>query len=293
MRLLKFLTLLGIALGAGATQAAVNDALPADYVPLGAGASTFSVYAVNRQTVGPYKNGQKLIDGTLNSQISVVRITHTLRLAGNTVSLMGVLPWSQNSIGPAPLATALGQEATGFGDLRMGATGWLINNRESGEYLGVTGLLFFPTGNYIANQVLNAGENRHKFTLNAGWIRPLSTSYVLEVLPELAWFGDNTNYAGGRSLSQSAAYALSGYLRYRANPSWQWHLGAQINRGGATRINGIDQNNAPDNTRVMVGTTYLTDDKKTQWILRFAKDTEVKNGFATESEVLLRYLKPF
>ena len=293
MHLLNFLILLGMTLLSGATQAAINDALPADYVPQEPGGSTFSVYAFNRQAVGPYKNGQKLVDGTVNTQISVVRITHTLHLAGNPVSLMAVLPWSQTSVGPAPLASALGQEATGLGDLRMGATGWLINNRDSGEYLGVTGLAFLPNGNYTANQVLNAGENRYKFTLNAGWIRPLSNAFVLEVLPELAWFGDNTSYVGGRTLSQTTAYALSGYLRYRANPSWQWHLGAQINRGGETRINGIDQNNAPDNNRIMVGTTYLTADKKNQWIFRFAKDTKVKNGIATESEVMLRYLKPF
>jgi hypothetical protein len=292
MRFIQFLTF-GLLWLAGTSHAAVNDALPADYFPLEPGSSTFAVYAVDRHTEGPYKNGTKLLAGTLNTQYSVVRATHILRLAGQPISLIGVLPWSQNSVGPAPLAKALGQDASGFGDVRVGATGWLLSDRERGEYVGVTGLLFFPTGSYDPNQVLNAGENRHKFTLNAGWIHPLSSAFILEVLPEVAWFGDNTNYLGGRTLSQKPAYALTSYLRYRATPSWQFHLGAQINRGGETRVNGLEQGNPADNTRLMLGATYLTDNKKNQWILRLAKDTTVKNGFATESEIMLRYLRAF
>jgi hypothetical protein len=292
MRFLKFLAS-ALLLVTGATRAAVNDTLPADYFPMEPGASTFAVYVVDRHSAGPYKNGQKLLDGTLNTQYSVVRLTHVMRVAGQPIALVGVLPWSHSSVGPAPLATALGPEVSGLGDVRFGATGWLVSNKDSGEFVGVTGLLFLPTGSYTPNQVLNVGENRHKVTLNVGWIHPLSPSFVLEVLPEVAWFGDNTNYLGGRTLSQETAYALTSYLRYRATPNWQFHLGAQINRGGETRINGLDQNNAPDNTRLMLGTTYLTDDKKSQWIMRFAQDTRIKNGFATESEILVRYLKPF
>lgn len=292
MRLLNSIAL-GMLLITGASQAAVNDALPADYFPPEVGTSTFAIYAFNRQSIGPYKNGQKQIDGTVNTYISVVRISHIVSVAGHPVALMGVLPWSQSSVDPAPLAKALGQDASGLGDVRMGATGWLINNRDSGEYIGITGLVFLPNGAYTANQILNAGENRYKYTLNAGWIHPLNRSFVLEVLPEVAWYGDNTNYLGGRTLSQKPTYALTSYLRYRATPSWQFHLGAQINQGGETRINGVDQSNPPDNNRLMLGTTYLTDDKKGQWILRIAKDTEVKNGFATESEIMLRYLTAF
>jgi hypothetical protein len=288
MRFLNFLIPV-LLLVAGAAQAAVNDALPADYFPMAPGASTLAVYMVDRHSAGPYKQGQKLREGKLNTQSSVLRVTHVVRMAGQPISLIGVLPWSHSAVGPAPLV----QEASGWGDARFGATGWLLNNKDSGEFVGITGMLFLPTGNYTPNQVLNVGENRHKVTLNVGWIHPLSPSFVLEVLPEVAWFGDNTNYLGGRTLSQKSAYALTSYLRYRATPNWQFHLGAQINRGGETRMNGVGQNNAPDNSRLMLGATYLTDDKKSQWIVRFAQDTNIKNGFATESEFLLRYLKPF
>lgn len=273
--------------------AAVNDVLPADFFPLANGTTTFAVYAYHRQFSGPYSKGSKLLDGELSSQIVGLRAGYFIEVGGMPVSLVTVLPWSQNAVSPAPLALALGEDAHGLGDLRFGATGWLLANRESGEYLGVTGLVFLPTGDYDSHQVLNAGENRYKLTLNVGWIKPLGKGFIFELLPEVVWFGDNTDYIGSRTLAQKTAYAVSSYLRYRASPNWQLHLGGQFNRGGETRINAVDQNNAPDNSRFMLGTTYLTDDKSHQWIFRVARDVEVKNGFRTDNEIMLRYLKMF
>lgn len=274
-------------------NAAVNDVLPADFFPLATGTTTFALYAYDRQLSGPYNQGNKLLDGALSSEIVALRAGHFIEVAGIPVSLITVLPWSQNTISPAPLAAAMGERASGLGDLRFGATGWLLTNRESGEYVGITGLLFVPTGDYNNRQVLNAGENRYKFTLNAGWIKPLSKGFVFELLPEVAWFGDNTDYAGNRNLSQKTAYAVSSYLRYRASQNWQFHLGGQVNRGGETLINAVNQNNAPENSRLMLGTTYLTEDKSHQWIFRVARDVEIKNGFKTDSEFMLRYLRMF
>ena len=274
-------------------NAAVNDVLPADFFPLATGTTTFAAYAYDRQFSGPYSRCNKLLDGELSSQILALRAGYFIEVAGMPVSLVAVLPWSQNSVSPAPLARALGEEARGLGDLRFGATGWLLANRESGEYLGITGLLFIPSGDYDNRQVLNAGENRYKLSLNGGWIKPLGNGFIFELLPEVAWFGDNNDYIGSRTLAQKTAYAVSSYLRYRATPNWQFHLGGQVNRGGETRINAVDQNNAPDNSRLMLGTTYLTDDKSHQWIFRVARDVEVKSSFKTDSEIMLRYLKMF
>lgn len=275
------------------TYAAINDVLPADYFPLAAGTTSVATYLYDRQLVGPYSKGLRVLDGTVDTQIAVLRAVHFLSVADKPVSLIAVLPWSQSSVGPAMLAGAIGREARGLGDFRFGATGWLLANRESGEYFAVTGLLFLPTGDYNRQQTLNVGENRYKVTLNAGWIRPITQAFIFEVIPEAAWFGVNSDYVGGRSLSQKPAYALTSYLRFRASPNWQFYTGAQINQGGETQINGIDQNNAPDNKRMMLGTSYLTDDKKNQWQIRLARDTSVKNGFKMGSEVMLRYLNMF
>ena len=290
---MRFLVATSILMLGFSANAAVNDVLPADFFPLANGATTLAVYAYDREMSGPYSRGNKLLNGELSSQIVALRVGHFIEVDGMPVSLVTVLPWSKNAVSPATLARALGDEARGLGDLRFGATGWLLANRESGEYLGITGLLFIPSGDYDNRQVLNTGENRYKLTLNGGWIKPLGNGFIFELLPEVAWFGDNSDYIGSRTLAQKTAYAVSSYLRYRASQNWQFHLGGQVNRGGEARINAVDQNNAPDNSRLMLGTTYLTDDKSHQWVVRVARDVEIKSGFKTDSEIMLRYLKMF
>jgi hypothetical protein len=39
--------------------------------------------------------------------------------------------------------------------------------------------------------------------------------------------------------------------------------------------------------------TYQTDDRKHQWIARIARDADIENGFKTDSEMLVRYLRMF
>jgi len=279
-----------VTLGVGNAAAAVNDVAPGDYFPLAKGTTTLAVYAYKRATSGPYVNGRKTLDGEVDMQILALRAGHFFELGGHPLSVIAVLPWARAEVAPATLAGMLGKEASGMGDLRLGATSWLMADREQGRYLGLSALVNVPTGDYDHRQVANIGENRSKLTLSLGWIQPLTKSLVFELTPEVAWYGDNDDYVGNTRLTQRHSLALTSYLRYRATPNWQFHVGAQGNHGGATRINGVDQNNAPDNPRVMLGTTFNSDNRKHQWIVRLARDTRMQNGFKTDRELLVRYL---
>lgn len=283
------IAMLGL-LGVGNSSAAVNDISPGDYFPLAKGTTTLAVYAYQRATSGPYAGGRKTLDGEVDMQILALRAGHFFELAGKPLSVIAVLPWAHADIAPASLAGLLGKEASGMGDLRLGATSWLMADRDQGRYLGLSALVSAPTGDYERRQVANIGENRSKLTLSLGWIQPLSKSLVFELSPEVAWYGDNDDYVGNTRLAQRHSLALTGYLRYRATPDWQFHVGAQGNGGGETRINGVGQNNPPDNTRLMLGTTFNSDNRKHQWIVRLARDTDIQNGFKTDSELLVRYL---
>jgi hypothetical protein len=278
---------------ASSAFSAVNDVLPADYFPLATGSSTLAVYAYDRQASGYYARGQKEAEGHLDTRILALRAGHFFEIAGQSVSMVAVLPWAQADSEPEALAAKFGQRASGLGDLRLGATGWLVSDRNSGQYLGVTALVSLPTGHYERKQILNIGENRHKATLSLGWIQPLNPSLNLDLTPEVAWFGANPDYLNGSRLTQKLSYALTGYLRYRATPNWQFHVGGQLNYGGANRINGVDQQNPPDNSRAMLGATFLSNDRQHQWVIRLAQDTQIKNGFKAETELLLRYLRMF
>ena len=85
---------------------------------------------------------------------------------------------------------------------------------------------------------------------------------------------------------------MTGYLRWRVSPAWHVHVGGQVNRGGETRINGVDQRNPANNDRVMAGMSWLLPEQQ-QIVLRFARDMALDNGFRTDREILLRYQKGF
>ncbi len=277
---------------APAAHAAVNDILPGDYFPLQPGQTTLTVYAYERDLQGPYAGGRKTFDGRINSTVLVLRAARIFRIGDTTVAGVAVLPWSDSRTDPAPLATAMGAKAKGLSDLRLGLTAWLINDKATANYLGVSGMLIAPTGDYDVRQVLNAGENRWRFVLSAGWQKDITPRFLVELSPEIAFYGDNAGYTGNRRLEQRMGRALTGYLRWRFSPAWHVHLGGQVNRGGETRINGVDQRNQPNNDRVMAGMSWFLPDQQ-QVILRLARDTEIDNGFRTGREILLRYQKSF
>lgn len=287
--LLRFLALL---LPATLSHAAVNDVLPGDYYPLQPDQSTLTAYAYDRQLKGPFTNGRKTFDGSINSSVLVLRAARSFRVGDTTMAGVVVLPWSASQVTPASLAASLGAKAEGLSDLRLGLTAWLINDKTTAHYLGLSGMLIAPTGDYNARQILNAGENRWRFVFSGGWQKDITRRFLVELSPEIAFYGNNADYAGSRRLEQRTSYALTGYLRWRLSPAWHVHVGGQVNRGGETSINGIGQNNPANNERMMTGMSWFLPEQQ-QVILRFAQDIYIDNGFRTDREILLRYQRAF
>lgn len=287
--ILLFLSLL---LTAIAGNAAVNDVMPGDYFPLQPGQSTLTAYAYDREFQGPYADGQQTLDGRIDNNAIALRATRMFRVGDTILAGVAVLPFSDSRVSPAPLAKALGTKAEGLSDLRFGLTAWMINDKAAANYLGISGMLIAPTGDYSARQLLNAGENRWRYVLSAGWQKDITSRFLVELSPEIAFYGDNNDYAGNRRLEQRRSHAMTGYLRWRVTPAWHMHVGGQINRGGESRINGVDQRNPANNERMMAGMSWFLHDQQ-QLILRYAEDVSIDNGFRNAREILLRYQKAF
>lgn len=291
-RLTKVLAAAALFLSIEYAVAAVNDIFPGDYFPAQPDTTTASVYAYSRHQAGPYVGGDKIFDGRLESSILALRLVRTVKLGDTTVSGVLVLPWADTDVSPAPLAAALGKGTHGLSDVRLGLAAWLINDPANANYLAVSAMAIAPTGHYDARQVVNVGENRWKLTLGGGWQKDITPRFLIELSPEIAFYGDNNDYAVYRRLEQRTSYALTGTLRWRVRPAWHVHVGGQLNRGGATRINGIDQRNPANNERLMAGMTWFLPGKQ-QLILRMAKDVSIDNGFRTGREIALRLQKSF
>ena len=272
--------------------AAVNDVMPGDYFPLSPGTTSVALYAFDRHLTGPYADGRQQFAGSIDSRTLALRLVNSFTIGDTTASTVLVLPWTTSEVSPAPLATRLGAEAQGFGDLRLGLTLWPLNDRANANYLGITAMVIAPTGAYNDARFINAGENRWRFVLGGGWQKDITPQLLIELSPEIAYYGDNDDYLGGRRLAQRTTYALTGYLRYRLNTAWHLHVGGQANRGGETQIAGVDQNNPANNDRLMAGVTWFLPERQ-QLILRAAHDVAIDNGFRSSREIALRYQKSF
>lgn len=274
----------------GVAHAAVNEVFPADYTALPEGTLTTTYYLFHREFSGPYANDKQLMGGNLRSDLAALRMVKFLKAGDYTVAPMMVLPVSDIHASGASLPARVGDKASGFGDLRLGTTLWLINEPAKRHYFGVTGILFAPTGAYRSDRVLNIGENRWKFALNMGWIGALSEKWTLDLAPEFIWYGSNDNYAKGAKLEQKTSLAFTAYLRHHLGPSTQLFVGGQLNDGGETVLNGTAQRNEVENPRFYLGLTHLLS-ATSQVVARYGRDTAIHSGFKTDHEFALRLLK--
>lgn len=288
-RPLRFFCAAWLLLVSNSSYGAVNDIFPTDAVALPDGTVNMALYAAHRKQAGPYLRGEKLLNGEIDIDIAAVRLSRHLHLNDSfSLAPIAVLSWSRSETSPQSLSNLIGHQANGLGDLRLGGALWFLRDPKNLRYASVNLLATLPTGSYDKNQALNIGENRWKWVLGGGLLWSLSDHWVVDIAPEIAWYGDNDTYVGQRKLSQDMSAALTGYLRYRVTPKFHLMAGGQVNRGGATAINGVSQHNAPDNTRLSFGLFYLTDDKQ-QWQLRYSRDIDIDAGFRTAGELTLRY----
>ncbi len=276
-----------------AAGAAQNDFFPTDMVALPGGSSNVAVYAARQSLSGPWTDGVRTAAGELTVDLVAVRATRHYSVGEQgQYTLAPLLVLSASDLDRNATLAAAGPPASGFGDLRVGGAFWFHVDRENRDYALATLSVVLPTGEYAPSSTLNIGENRVKTVLALGWMKTLDRRWVLEVSPEVAFFGDNREYQSTRRLSQDTAYALTGTLRYKLTPGWHVYATAQLNRGGATQRDGVAFRGAPDNTRAAVGMLLATGENS-QVQLRYAKDVEFSNGFRNDGEIALRWSTAF
>jgi hypothetical protein len=265
---------------------AVFDTIPSDYVAPQAGTHVMSINVLDRSSIGPYAKGKKLTNDSIVQKTYYLRYNYGSSFLGYTTSYGVALPFTKVQTKGATLENALGEKSTGWSDFVLSSTMWLLNDREKREYLGVTFLLVTPSGNYDKSQILNTSENRYKYILNMGYIKPLSEKLILELSPELAFYGDNKTSTS--TMKQKPSFALNTNLRYRFNKTYEIFGGYQYSYNSETSINGTEQNNQHSSNKYSLGGFYYTK-KHHQFMVRYAKESTKDFGMQIEDELLLRY----
>jgi hypothetical protein len=279
--------------------AAQNDQQPTDFISLPNRTVNVGLFAARQMLDGRWTNGVKNPQGDGLTNLTALRANWHFSVGENDkytiaplVTISAADAHANASLVPLP-----GREASGYGDLRLGMAFWFHSDHVNREYRMVTLIVSLPTGTYNPRQAVNIGENRTKTVLSLGWMQQLGSAWVLDLVPEVAFFGDNEEYIGmnlrGTSrLSQDTAYAMSGTLRYKATQAMHLYGTAQINRGGATQLNGAAFTGAPNNTRLALGALFIATDKS-QIQLRYAQDVDIQNGLRNTGEMMLRWSTVF
>lgn len=262
-----------------------------DYTALPPGANLFLLYGQFTTLDGLYSNGNKVpINAKVDEQVGILRGVHFMDIGGYTVDPQFLLPFG-HAAGKDDLS-GLGS-ASGTADLILAATVWLVNKPQSGTYFGITPFLFVPTGTYDHNKPLNLGENRWKYALQGGYITKLADKLDLDLIGDVTLYGNNTNYGPtSATLKQNPEFQFQSFLRYQVTPTWDLRVGASYVGGGETKINGVNQHDAPNKWSAQLGTAVFVS-KSMQLLATYGQDTSVENGLKVGNTLELRLLKVF
>jgi hypothetical protein len=114
--------------------------------------------------------------------------------------------------------------------------------------VGVSLQVSAPLGQYDDSKLLNLGNNRWSFKPEFG-ISKAWGPWTFEVAPSVTFFGDNTDFFGGNTFSQSPIYAVQGHILYTFQSGIWVALDGIYFAGGRTALNGVKSDNEQANTR--------------------------------------------
>ncbi len=264
------------------SNAAINDLIPSDYEPPLADSTVMSLNYLTKE----------LNTTTLSKDQYVRQNTYALRynygfdINGKILSLGFALPYSDLNTHGNTLSSYIGEKSTGLSDTVFSATYWLITDRKTKDFLGLTITHYINDGKYNESQVLNAGENRNKTTLAIGYITKISDNFLIELSPEVGFYGDNETATS--KIEQKNSYAITSNLRYKPTNKYELFVGIQENYLDETIVNGKNQNNDYTYQKYSFGGAYYTD-KSGQFIIRFATEADKEYGLKADKEMFVRY----
>jgi hypothetical protein len=183
------------------------------------------------------RSGHSVSDSRLQTQTGILRPVHFVDIFGITADpqFFVTYGWQNN----AKLDGTDLEDASGFGDVILASTFWLINEPEKKRWFGITPFLWLPVGNYNRNQVLNTGENRWKGALQLGFIQHFADKWALDLYGDTTFYGDNDSFGRDRStLRQDNSYQFQTWLRYYITPDWNVAPGYSGTWGGKVEVGG-------------------------------------------------------
>ncbi|MBC1183311.1 MAG: transporter [Brevundimonas sp.] len=277
------------ALGMASTaQAQAIDA--GDYVPAPSGTQLGLVYTQYSHANALYADGDK-VDGDAELDVALImaRYVGFTKIGGKTLDYQVLLPVVDIQAGGS--VDGLGS-TRGLADVILVSTLWLHEDAANRSYFGITPYVYVPVGEYDGDKALNPGENRWKGSLQAVWSKGLTEHWVGEIAGDVMVYGENDDFAGGRTLQQDPTWRVQAFARYMIDDANEANLRLMYVGGGETQIDGVDQNNE-SGTVSALATWRHTFSPHWQLLSQVGTDLAVENGFREAARVQFRILKVF
>ncbi|SDI21555.1 Uncharacterized conserved protein [Pseudomonas flavescens] len=275
-----------------ATTAAALEITPGDYEPLPADTTALLLYYQHAERSTFRQGGDTLSDDfRMRSDIGLLRLIHGIRLADRvSFEPQFILPFGH--LHAAGEAAGLGQ-ASGLGDLILGAPLKFSLDTPGRDVLAFGPYLYLPTGRYHGDDALNLGENRWRLLLQAAYIHHFSERWAVDTAADVSWFSRNHDFgASGAILEQKPTYEYQAYLRYQWTPRTTLGFGGGHIEGGRTRVDGVDQDDRLASSYLRLTIAHFIE-PTLQVQLQWGKDVSVEQGFEERSRVNLRLTKLF
>ncbi|MFM1805864.1 MAG: Conserved hypothetical secreted protein [Pseudomonadota bacterium] len=181
---------------------------------------------------------------------------------------------------------------SGPGDTTFAFALWPYANRNTDTYIGLASYLTIPSGSYHNQNTYNAGENRYKWALQAGYEQPIYKNLNWMSAVDTLWFSENDDYGNAHdSRKQKALHSAQTAFIYKINSIYTASVGYFYSVGGVTSINGASQNDMTQNHRYQIsGIANLPIGRLT---LQYGQEMSTRNGFIEDARWILRYSKYF
>ncbi|WP_160142068.1 transporter [Nitrincola tapanii] len=267
------------------------DIDPGDYTPLPSGVNLGVLYLQNSERTKLYSNKEVIsTNANLKANVSILRGVHYTEFGGKMANIQILLPFA--SLKTRKDLSALGN-SKGMGDPILASALWFNKNPTDANLYGITQYLFVPIGKYSPDRALNIGENRWKYTLQAGYIGKISEKILFDLTGDVTIFGKNSKFSPDRlNLKQDNLYQAQSYLRYKPSASSEIHIGYSKLWSGETTVNNIKQNDQSNQQKIMIGGSKFISDR-TQILANISRDTKIDNGLKEDHRFNLRLLHVF
>lgn len=137
-----------------------------------------------------------------------------------------------------------------------------------------------PLGEYDSRNLVNLGSNRWTFRVGLPMMHPLEwipgKLTTLELVPNLSFFTENPD----RQLKQDPLMTLEGHVTQNVTSKFWVSFGFLYNRGGKTRIRGVQQNGTQKSLSLSASLNY---NFSPRWALGFRfGETVAQNEFGLD-----------